>query len=408
MQVLKEFPTLYESASNTLTRGTLKEWRIKVVSEGDEVFIVTEYGKKGGKLAISRRKISSGKNIGKKNETTVQEQAISEATSKFEKKKKTGYSPRQLTIQEPDIVWTERRNETVVSKLPKEERDEFKFFPMLALDFSKRGQDIVFPCYIQPKLDGVRGLLMEINNETRLFSRNFIEYTVFDSITKKTNVPKGIILDGELFSHEIPFEEITGLARNHSVKKLSPERLENLKFIHFHVFDLYDQNNPDLTFEERYDKLMKMQNLFGNQIVIVDTKELNAPEDLEARNSEYIEQGYEGTILRNKNSKYQVNKRSKHLQKYKLFRDSEFKVVDYIVTQDSEFVFVCEYTDTNGELNTFKCRPRGTVKYKQDLILNSQNDFGKFKGRKYTVRYQELSQKGCPRFPVGIAFRDYE
>jgi hypothetical protein len=29
-------------------------------------------------------------------------------------------------------------------------------------------------------------------------------------------------------------------------------------------------------------------------------------------------------------------------------------------------------------------------------------------GQQLTVRYQELTTDGIPRFPVGIAFRDYE
>jgi DNA ligase-1 len=29
-------------------------------------------------------------------------------------------------------------------------------------------------------------------------------------------------------------------------------------------------------------------------------------------------------------------------------------------------------------------------------------------GKKLTIRFQELTDEGLPRFPVGIAFRDYE
>jgi hypothetical protein len=33
---------------------------------------------------------------------------------------------------------------------------------------------------------------------------------------------------------------------------------------------------------------------------------------------------------------------------------------------------------------------------------------GAYVGKKLTVRYQELTDEGLPRFPVGVAFRDYE
>jgi DNA ligase-1 len=33
---------------------------------------------------------------------------------------------------------------------------------------------------------------------------------------------------------------------------------------------------------------------------------------------------------------------------------------------------------------------------------------GEYVGKMLTVRYQEMTDIGVPRFPVGIAFRDYE
>ena len=58
------------------------------------------------------------------------------------------------------------------------------------------------------------------------------------------------------------------------------------------------------------------------------------------------------------------------------------------------------------EGGTFACRPCGTREERQELFLKGANYIGKM----LTVRYQELtsSEQKVPRFPVGIAIRDYE
>ena len=71
-----------------------------------------------------------GMNIGKKNETSPEEQAISEATSKWEKKEKTGYTDN-ITAVDTCTAYVE---------------------PMLAKKYGD--VEFSFPIYSQPKLDG--------------------------------------------------------------------------------------------------------------------------------------------------------------------------------------------------------------------------------------------------------------
>jgi DNA ligase-1 len=46
----------------------------------------------------------------------------------------------------------------------------------------------------------------------------------------------------------------------------------------------------------------------------------------------------------------------------------------------------------------------GTIDSRKKMLENVQSYYGKL----LTVKYQEISADGAPRFPVGIAFRDYE
>ena len=84
-----QLPTLYKKTSG----GAIEQWRIWVeeveqfIDHSELVYdIVTEYGHVGGKLQQARETVTEGKNLGKKNATTAQQQALSQAKSEWEVK----------------------------------------------------------------------------------------------------------------------------------------------------------------------------------------------------------------------------------------------------------------------------------------------------------------------------------
>jgi ATP-dependent DNA ligase len=140
-------------------------------------------------------------------------------------------------------------------------------------------------------------------------------------------------------------------------------------------------------------------------------------EDIPALHAKYVEEGYEGLMLRNKAGPYKVGFRSKDLQKYKEFQDDEFEVIGFSEGDGVEkgcVIWTCE----TKKGDSFSVRPRGTHEERRDLYKIAKSMVGK----KLTVRFQELTEDGrssssssaaggtggVPRFPVGIAFRDYE
>jgi DNA ligase-1 len=135
----------------------------------------------------------------------------------------------------------------------------------------------------------------------------------------------------------------------------------------------------------------------------VTTEECKSREDLAGFHARWTTDGYEGVMLRNKAGKYRVGVRSVDLQKYKEFEDAEYKVVGFKEGDGVEkgcVVWLC-VTAKNQE---FAVRPRGTHEERQALFLEGD----KYVGKMLTVRYQELTTDGIPRFPVGLTFRDYE
>jgi len=91
------------------------------------------------------------------------------------------------------------------------------------------------------------------------------------------------------------------------------------------------------------------------------------------------------------------------LQKYKEFEDTEYPVVGFREGEgDEKGCVLWECRLPSG--GTFWVRPRGTREDRGEAFLAGSTYIGK----QLTVRYQELTTDGVPRFPVGIAFRDYE
>ena len=101
------------------------------------------------------------------------------------------------------------------------------------------------------------------------------------------------------------------------------------------------------------------------------------------------------------NGIYEVNKRSKYLQKFKEFLEEEFKIVGFHEGSSDEkgsVVWNC-VTKDNQE---FSVRPKGTFESRKKLF----DEGDKYIGKQLTVIFQEYSTEGIPRFPVGKAIRD--
>jgi DNA ligase-1 len=136
---------------------------------------------------------------------------------------------------------------------------------------------------------------------------------------------------------------------------------------------------------------------------LLPTDVANNLDDVKRLHAEYVADGYEGLILRNKAGLYKVGHRSADLQKYKEFKDDEYKIVGFKEGDGIEkgcVIWVCETKDKKP----FSVRPRGTHEDRAAAFKTASKQVGK----KLTVRFQELTEDGIPRFPVGLAIRDYE
>ena len=393
-----EFPTLYGEA----TTGKTKVWSIVV---SDKATITVTHGYEDGKKQVATKEITVGKNIGKKNETTPLQQAIVEARATWQKKKDSGYAEMAGGAVAPKAAggagMTTESSKAAEPKATAAPASRAKAttadvpLPMLAHDFNKRGKSITFPCFVQRKYDGTRCVAVP---QTGLFSRNRKRYPNLQHILEEIAfLPPSLILDGELYSTELTFQEIVGLVKRETLKAGDAEK--QLK-IQFHVYDIIS----DAPYEDRKARLEALFHRYKFKYISpVVTEECASKEALKPLHDKYVAEGYEGIMLRNGGGAYKVGQRSADLQKYKEFEDAEYEVTDYKEGEGAEkgcVIWICK----TAAGQAFACRPRGSREERAELFASG----GTYVGKKLTVRYQELSDDGIPRFPVGIAFRDYE
>ena len=378
-----EFPTLYKLTST----GKVQMWHI----EANPVFdgsIVTTYGLLDGKKQTAVEEVK-GKNIGKANETTPFEQAISEAKSQWEKKSKKGYVQNIEDAQEKKV------DSTFIAG---------GIAPMLAHTFEKQGHKITYPAYVQPKLDGHRCIAIYQDGKATLWSRTQKRITgvphierAIETLLSVVDFDHPIVLDGELYNHDYKdkFEELTSF-----IRQVTPKPGHEVV-----QYWIYDMVTP-APFSQRLEMLEQLNMLLESgmpyeTLTIVPTDTIENEEELTSAHNVFAsEYGFEGAMVRNAMGRYK-NGRSYDLQKVKTFEDAEFKVVAIEEGKGKmagKAMFVCELE--NGE--TFRVKMVGALDDLAEYFDNPEPWLGK----QLTVKFQGKSAYGVPRFPVALRFRE--
>lgn len=351
----------------------------------------THEGLHGGAITTSEWTVCKGKRIGAANETSPEQQAAKEVSAKITKQKDKGY-----TEKIGDVAAAKRKGEPMLAhKFPDHET------------YALHDRDGV-AC--QPKLDGIRCDA----REDGLFTRNGKPIVTAPHIHAEVKailarLPKGISLDGELYNHELKedFNKITSLVRKQNPSEVELE--EASKLLQFHWYDINDTAIPEAqrsSFTNRNATIFHFLFKDGKKyqhIKYVPTEFFGGPpealkERLDLVYGNYLLQGYEGQMVRLSSSMYQ-NGRTKDLLKRKEFQDGEFTIVDI-----EEGVGNRSGMMGRIKFEGFDSNARGSHEYFRELLKNKRNYIGK----KATVRYQNLTPDGKPRFPVVVAIRDYE
>lgn len=348
---------------NQLWKGELKDNTIKVT-----------WGQENGKMQTKMEIYD----IGKQNRTP-EEQALLHFNTMVTKKKRDSYISRN-------------------SMLPPQE-SEGSPNPMLVHDINKHSTKITEQVWIQPKLDGIRGMLNL--NTGEIWSRQRTKIEGLDHISSMATqlrkyIPENITwLDGELFHKDLSFNEISSLVRK-TVNFTSDSIM-----IQYHVYDCVSP----LPFRERVNIINHEEIRSGNiKYIRVNPTTLHKGSSLEieTRHKHLTAAGYEGTIVRvDCNSGYECGKRSFSLFKKKDFCQEEYICIGFTQKKVSSLntLGACILTNNNGM--QFKATPSMTDEEKK-YIWDNQS---KYMNKIATVKFFEKSAKGVPRHPNILGFR---
>ena len=430
------FPKLYAQDKN----GKIKVWNAAVLQSSASGAVASRisHGYINGKQQVAYRNCEAGKNIGRSNETTPLEQCISETRRKWlDKKEKEAYTenkPADYGEGYGDISGNDFGGGGEEDDGEDCDNVSFTrpFLPMLAQTFdpadleagSKKKKLIKFPCFVQPKLDGLRCVSYATRTENDfvvcLQSRTGAFFTglphIAAALRPYLSQHPSIVIDGELYTDQMPFEELAGLIKK---KKITATDVERLKKVKYHVYDIYDHARYDMPFVERIGLLAAAVRRCGcvandthaasmtavaaaaSVVVLVRTEKIVVLSEFRRLFAEFVESGYEGIMLRNAAGVYRANYRSNDLQKYKEFMEDEYRIIGFTQGEGRDaaaVIWLCETADGKD----FTVRPRGTMEQRRAWFSNGESYIGK----NLTVIYQELTEEGKPRFPVGKAVRD--
>ena len=370
MKSIKTYEPLYKID----TSENIRIWYMEL-GEGEGIAgYRTVAGIRGGNLVTSKWHECVSKNAGKSNATTIRSQAEKEIKSNYTSKKNSGY------FEDIDHVNTRTA-----------------FVPMLAKSFTEEKLDvpnwISNRVYSQPKLDGIRCIARADGLWTRSGKQIISVPHVWNQIKDVFVEHPNLTFDGELYNHKLKshFNKITSIVRKSKITKKDIEISE--KLIEYHIYDVVDCMDEEISFNDR---MKKFQHLVSNKksIVKVETYLIMDEDHMNELYASYIENGYEGQMLR-RDMPYE-HKRSHNLIKRKEFKTEEFKVSDIEQGLGNWSGHAKRFILETNDGKPFGSGVRGNQELLKDLYDSP------IKPKWATIRFFDYTPDGIPRFPVAI------
>lgn len=367
----KLLPILYKQDS----KGKIRTFQMEI--SGGSYRTIT--GLIDGAKVTSEWTVCKPKNVGRANATSAEQQAVSETLSKYAKK---------------------RDAEHYCDNIEDALESQHKYFaPMLAEKAADVKWEMVDgqPTIVDPKLDGMRMVTQQAIRHSRkgkpIIAGERIHKNLTDFFTKYPTVT----LDGELYNHEYhaDFQALMSVFRK---EKPTPAELDEiLEIAEYHVYDMFDEANPNMTALERKRWLDEhLKPLLVDKVYVVEWALVHTVADYQAQLDKNLENGYEGSIVRIPYARY-LNKRSKSLIKIKIFDDAEYIIVK-IVEGKGNRAGMAGAIDVLVNGAVVSCGIRGNKDYYKHLLDNAED----YPGLPATVRFFGFTNDGKLRFPIVV------
>lgn len=337
-------------------------------------------GIKDGALVYSDWTTVFGKNTGKKNQTSDEEQCKKEIEAKYKKKLKEDYFENESDIGKTRFIQ-----------------------PMLAhklKDYDPIEIGLFSGCWgIQPKLNGSRCIITKDGAWTRKGEQYLTIPHITNSLAPFFLAFPNAVLDGELFNESLrqKLNELMSLVRK--TKNIGQEELKKSKdIVQYHIYDGFgfDGLTQLDTYLIRYKWIKKnlLENQYANTSFIYEVpfEYLKDKFQLDSYYQDLIDDGHEGVILRNLNGTYE-QKRSKNLLKHKPEDDCEVTIID-INEGKGNWAGTGKVLTVTGTHGTYDCTFKGC--YEDAVQFLEDKDY--WIGKKVTIKYNGVTGKGTPNY----------
>lgn len=276
-----------------------------------------------------------------------------------------------------------------------------------------------FPCYVQPKLNGIRALYQRGTFQSRdekLWKEPVLKHLV-EQLREYSEVIGDRILDGELYVHGWRLQRINSAI---AVNRLEPT--PDTPHVQFHVFDIVHNRRifTDRWLEFSHD--LRSQNF--SHIHVVPTDYIANTHQLDQFFRLYTSHGYEGIMLR-PDGVYEFGEhlgkngtmtqfRSQYLWKHKQWQDGEYRCIGVTPGEGKAAIGVgalvlsatnegdIAMTMCNGSLSAaLSLEEQNTFKVGSGLDDLDRIEFQRNPpiGRLVKIRYLELTKDGIPFNP---------
>lgn len=226
------------------------------------------------------------------------------------------------------------------------------FKPNLACDVDL--DKLKFPCMVLPKIDGVRALnfggvlyARSMKQHPNIYTTQFFSHPALDGF------------DGELAAE---------LSTHASLCRLTTSAVSTIAgtpFLVWHLFDYHTKENEGLGYKERYAQLQqrveevksRSPQMFAPHLMVVPAYWCETLEQYMELRAKFIEQGYEGTIVRDPNGKYKQGRSTVreggYLRDKPFVHDAECELIEFVQGQSN---------NNNAKINELGMQYRSTEK----------------------------------------------
>ena len=286
--------------------------------------------------------------------------------------------------------------------------------PMLAKQVDKVTNTKIFnkSWYASRKIDGLRALIyMGKDGKLHTASRGAMNYdaSMYEILSNPTLIElfkenKGLIMDGEAYHHGLSLQQLNSIAR-------TQKTVTDYGVLQFYWYDIIDTNS---TFDERWaymNDIKDAYNLSFDPEKVFEREELRiqfVPQQLVSGydnmlklHNQYVEEGWEGLVIRDPDVVYRPNGRTNDMIKIKVYKSEDFLVTGFELglRGSEDMVFICETSDGKE----FKAKPLGDKLQKEEYVENFDS---LYKGHVGECKFFYYSDDGVPLQPCFKAFRD--